>query len=70
MGNMHVSSKIICSLKPYNMKEKTVTINSVAGAVVRSVIRASVNALCRDGAGQISRERVQFGRLTPQRTAS
>ena len=26
-------------------------------------IRASVDALCRDGAGQISRERVQRGRL-------
>ena len=29
-------------------------------------IRASVDALCRDGAGQISRERVQRGRLIPR----
>ena len=33
-------------------------------------IRASVDALCRDGAGQISRERVQRGRLTRQETRS
>ena len=36
----------------------------------RDGIRASVDALCRDGAVQISRERVQFGRLTRQGTAS
>ena len=29
-----------------------------------------VDALCRDGAGQISRERVQRGRLTRQGTTS
>ena len=34
------------------------------------IIRASVDALCRDGAGLISRERVQRGRLTRQRTTS
>ena len=33
-------------------------------------IRASVDALCRDGAGLISRERVQRGRLTRQGTTS
>ena len=33
-------------------------------------IRASVDALCRDGAGQISRERVQRGRLVQQGTTS
>ena len=33
-------------------------------------IRASVDALCRDGAVQISRERVQRGRLTRQGTRS
>ena len=33
-------------------------------------IRTSVDALCRDGAGQISRERVQCGRLTRQGTTS
>ena len=33
-------------------------------------IRASVDALCRDGPGQISRERVQRGRLTRQGTTS
>ena len=33
-------------------------------------IRASVDALCRDGAVQISRERVQRGRLIRQRTRS
>ena len=33
-------------------------------------IRVSVDALCRDGAGLISRERVQRGRLTRQRTTS
>ena len=33
-------------------------------------IRASVDALCRDGEGQISRERVQRGRLTRQGTTS
>ena len=35
-----------------------------------TVIRASVHALCRDGAGQISRERVQRGRLVQQGTTS
>ena len=35
-----------------------------------SVIRASVDALCRDGTVQISRERVQRGRLTRQGTRS
>ena len=34
------------------------------------VIRASVDALCRDGAGLISRDRVQRGRLTRQGTTS
>ena len=34
------------------------------------IIRASVDALCRDGAVQISRERVQRGRLTRQGTRS
>ena len=33
-------------------------------------IRASVDALCRDGPGLISRERVQRGRLTRQGTRS
>ena len=33
-------------------------------------IRASVDALCRDGTVQISRERVQRGRLTRQGTRS
>ena len=32
----------------------------------QGVIRASVDALCRDGGGQISRERVQRGRLVQQ----
>ena len=36
----------------------------------RRNIRASVDALCRDGPGQISRERVQRGRLTCQETTS
>ena len=35
-----------------------------------ATIRASVDALCRDGPGQISRERVQRGRLTRQGTTS
>ena len=34
------------------------------------VIRASIDTLCRDGAVQISRERVQRGRLTRQETTS
>ena len=34
------------------------------------IIRASVDALCGDGESQISLERVQFGRLTRQGTAS
>ena len=34
------------------------------------IIRASVDALCRDGAVLISRERVQRGRLTRQGTTS
>ena len=34
------------------------------------LIRASVDALCRDGTDQISRERVQRGRLTRQGTRS
>ena len=34
------------------------------------IVRASVDALCRDGAGLISRERVQRGRLTRQGTTS
>ena len=33
-------------------------------------IRALVDALCRDGEGQISRERVQRGSLTRRRTSS
>ena len=33
-------------------------------------IRESVDALCRDGAGLMSRERVQRGRLTRQGTTS
>ena len=37
---------------------------------ILSSIRASVDALCRDGAVQISRERVQRGRLTRQETTS
>ena len=37
---------------------------------LKPVIRASVDALCRDGAGLISRERVQRGRLTRQGTRS
>ena len=36
----------------------------------RDGIRASVDALSRDGPGQISRERVQRGRLTRQGTTS
>ena len=35
-----------------------------------TIIRASVDALSRDGPGQISRERVQRGRLTRQGTTS
>ena len=35
-----------------------------------SPIRASVDALCRDGTDHISRERVQRGRLTRQGTTS
>ena len=34
------------------------------------LVRASVDALCRDGTDQISRERVQRGRLTRQGTRS
>ena len=34
------------------------------------IIRASVDALCRDGAGEISRDRLQRGRLTRQGTTS
>ena len=37
---------------------------------VKVFIRASVDALCRDGTVQISRERVQRGRLTRQGTRS
>ena len=37
---------------------------------INGIIRASVDALCRDGAGLISRERVQRGRLTRQGTTS
>ena len=33
-------------------------------------IRASVDALCRDGPGEISRDRLQRGRLTRQGTTS
>ena len=38
--------------------------------IMKFTIRASVDALCRDGPGQISRERVQRGRLTRQGTTS
>ena len=38
--------------------------------VITTHIRASVDALCRDGAGLISRERVQRGRFTRQGTRS
>ena len=37
---------------------------------VNACIRGSVDALCRDGAGLISRERVKRGRLTRQGTTS
>ena len=37
---------------------------------VACIIRASVDALCRDGAGLISRERVKRGRFTRQGTTS
>ena len=36
----------------------------------RACIRASVDALCRDGAGEISRDRLQRGPLTRQGTTS
>ena len=35
-----------------------------------SIIRASVDALCRDGPGEISRDRLQRGRLTREETTS
>ena len=38
----------------------------IVGATSRASIRASVDALCRDGAGEISRDRLQSGRLTRQ----
>ena len=42
----------------------------VSSEVVKKIIiiiRASVDALCRDGAGQISRERIQNSRVAPPR---
>ena len=41
-------------------------LNGLYFSFVCITIRASVDALCRDGASQISRERVQCGRLTLQ----
>ena len=46
----------------------TKLIHHISQSTVVLCIRASVDALCRDGAGQISRERVQLGRLTRQET--
>ena len=43
---------------------------SMSQIVKKVSIRASVDALCRDGAVLISRERVQRGRLTRQGTTS
>ena len=40
------------------------------GLCTPSSIRASVDALCRDGPGEISRDRLQRGRLTRQGTTS
>ena len=45
-------------------------LEQTSGIVELKDIRASVDALCRDGAGLISRERVQRGRLTRQGTTS
>ena len=42
----------------------------VVVVVVILIIRASVDALCRDGAVQISLERVKRGRITRQGTRS
>ena len=44
--------------------------NAMVAFTPKHYIRASVDALCRDGAGLISRERVQRGRLTRQGTTS
>ena len=44
--------------------------NLLKEAILQFTIRASVDALCRDGAGEISRDRLQRGRLTCQGTTS
>ena len=55
-------------------KDQGLESGTVAGIVMGGLslvfIRASVDALCRDGADLISRERVQRGRLTRQGTRS
>ena len=53
---------------PY-IQSTTVLCDEPTG-IYRCDIRASVDALCRDGAGLISRERVQRGRLTRQGTTN
>ena len=43
---------------------------SMMGRTLAIPIRASVDALCRDGPGEISRDRLQRGGLTRQGTTS
>ena len=59
-------SRVRTTKKPFFLE---MTLCERYGAV-EAIIRASVDALCRDGPDQISRERVQRGRLTRQGTTS
>ena len=65
---MHVAVVVITMIisKNSHMKGSTITALAVQPNMCLPVIRASIDALCRDAAGQVSGERVQRGCLTRQ----
>ena len=65
---MFLCSSSIGNENNNNNNNGIVIVLSVFG--LSMLIRASVDALCRDGTDQISRERVQRGHLTRQGTRS
>ena len=72
-GYRPASTSVICPIFPSTSENDSVTIDTFAPEdmkTFKNAIRASVDALCRDGADLISRERVQRGRLTRQGTRS
>ena len=75
-GNLHVTkNKVLHSTFVHKrtllMGTNTQVLTlSLSCSHFNDIFRASVDALCRDGAGQISREHVQRGRLTRRGTTS